>query len=336
MNSDRRLRIFGTESPPSGSRDVRNGSENVPPDTTAVWYLTDGRPGHRTQIDGLLQALDRLTPLRSREIPITDRWGWLPEALRGQFPEVPAPERPDLILACGHKTHLPGLWLRRRVGGRLIVLMRPTLPPQLFDLCILPDFHRIPLSPRVVATRGVINPMCPVAGGQIRPRSGLILLGGPSRHHRWSGPDILHQIRRLIRRDPTRHWTLSTSRRTPEDLVAALSGPDIGNLTVHPVAETPPGWLREELPRHETVFVTEDSISMLYEALTAGARVGLIHVPSRRRGRHSRCIESLIRDGWISPLETWERAGRLPAPPGRLAEAQRCAEIICDRFLRAA
>ncbi|MFG0331753.1 MAG: mitochondrial fission ELM1 family protein [Maioricimonas sp. JB049] len=321
---------------PSRPHTVRRDSGIMPPDTTTVWYLTDGRPGHRTQVDGLLQALEQLTPLRCREIPITDRWGWLPEAIRGRFPQAPAADRPDLIVACGHRTHLPGLWLRHRVGGRLIVLMRPTLPPQMFDLCILPDFHRIPRSRSVIATRGVINPLCPVQETEILPQRGLILLGGPSRHHRWSHPDILQQVRRLISRDPDRQWTLSTSRRTPKVLVEELSELTFGNLVVRPVSQTPPGWLRAELPRHDTVFVTADSLSMLYESLTAGARVGLIDVPARRRGRHVRCIEALIRDGWVTPFENWERAARLPDPPGRLAEAVRCAEIIRDRFLRAA
>ncbi|WP_145367159.1 mitochondrial fission ELM1 family protein [Maioricimonas rarisocia] len=321
---------------PNRVQTVRRAADGIPSTTTTVWYLTDGRPGHRTQVDGLLQALARLTPLRSREIPITDRWGWLPEAIRGQFPQAPDGGRPDLIVACGHKTHLPGLWLRRRVGGRLIVLMRPTIPPQMFDLCILPDFHRIPRSRRVISTRGVINPMCPVQEAEILPQSGLILLGGPSRHHRWSHPDILQQVRKLIARDPDRTWTLSTSRRTPTALIEELSELAPQDLVIRAVSETPPGWLREELPRHETVFVTEDSLSMLYEALTAGARVGLIHVPARRHGRHTRCIATLVREGWVSPLEMWEQTGRLPDPPGRLAEAERCAEIIRDRFLRAA
>ncbi len=83
------------------------------------------------------------------------------------------------------------------------------------------------------------------------------------------------QIGALLARKPDVHWTLTTSRRTPVDFLAQLDV-DRPQLTVVPCAQTGPDWLPEQLARAAQVWVTQDSVSMIYEALTAGAAVGLL------------------------------------------------------------
>src|SRR5690606_9436172 len=101
---------------------------------------------------------------------------------------------PHLIVAAGHATHLPALAARRARGGRAIVLMRPTLPTPLFDLCLVPEHDLLSLSGRlnrfrVVPTRGVLNPF--EASADADQTTGLVLIGGPSKHHGWSDVDML-------------------------------------------------------------------------------------------------------------------------------------------------
>ena len=71
---------------------------------------------------------------------------------------------------------------------------------------------------------------------------------------------------------------------------------------------------------------------MLYEALTAGCRVGLLRLPRSRAGRVARGVERLLAEGWIMSYEGWQ-AGVCPAPPtGVFDEAGRCAHWILDRW----
>jgi hypothetical protein len=71
---------------------------------------------------------------------------------------------------------------------------------------------------------------------------------------------------------------------------------------------------------------------MVYEALTSGAAVGLLAVPKKEIGRVARGMQQLQQSGWITRFADWNQPGPLPIPPGKLHEAHRCAQIICERY----
>ena len=105
-----------------------------PRDRVVVWRFTDGKPGHEKQSHGLLQALGELTPLEIHRFDVRFRymlWRQLRgHALHGDV-DVPIP---DLIVGVGHRTH-PWMLLSRLVcGGKVVVLMKPSLPHRWFDL----------------------------------------------------------------------------------------------------------------------------------------------------------------------------------------------------------
>ncbi|NIO15096.1 MAG: hypothetical protein GTN86_07590, partial [Xanthomonadales bacterium] len=54
----------------------------------------------------------------------------------GKLPALASCPDPDLVLGAGHATHLSMLAARRARGGRLVLMMSPTLPRRLFDLCL--------------------------------------------------------------------------------------------------------------------------------------------------------------------------------------------------------
>ena len=66
-------------------------------------------------------------------------------------------------------------------------------------------------------------------------------------------------------------------------------------LTVVPVAATGPDWLPAQLARAGQAWATADSVSMVYEALTAGAAVGILDVPRQRASRISRDVSSFMK-----------------------------------------
>jgi mitochondrial fission protein ELM1 len=106
----------------------------MPTRSLIVWRILDGKPGHEKQTRGLSQALASLVPVSLHDLPSNRRWrDWL-HWLGGTFPAGQDLPRPDLILIAGHATHWAGLAARRAHGGRLIVLMRPSLPRGWFDL----------------------------------------------------------------------------------------------------------------------------------------------------------------------------------------------------------
>lgn len=296
-----------------------------------LWRLTDGKPGHEKQSLGLARALQRLTDAVCHDIavhPGAGAWlAWLAWLL-GRFPAGAGLPGPDLVLAAGHATHLPALAARRARGGRIVVLMRPSLPIALFDLCLIPAHDHPPQRPNVIVTRGVLNAVEP--GGPHDARQGLILIGGPSRHYRWDDAAVAAQVQSLMTAQPDVRWTLTTSRRTPTGFLAALGMPM--GLDIHPYNQTPPGWLEAMLARCAQVWVSPDSGSMVYEALTAGCRVGLLDLAAIPGSRIARELAALSEQGLVTPFPRW-RVGQSLAPPMQgFNEAERCAREILERW----
>ena len=299
---------------------------------TTLWLITDNKPGHRSQLQGLAQALAARTAVETHWIDAPGGRSALRHWLTGRFPPGAALPDPDFILIAGHRTHLAGLAARRARGGKLIALMRPSLPLRWFDLCVIPQHDRPPARANVIATRGVLNTARP--SPEREADKGLFLIGGPSKHHGWDTPGLLAQIDAILAATPAMRWTLTTSRRTPADTESALLALRDRGVNVRPVRDTPPGWAMAQVARSAQAWVTEDSVSMVYESLTAGAATGLLAVPRLGETRITAGVAELQRAGLVTAFADWVRTGQLAAPLERLAEADRVAEAVLARFRR--
>lgn len=299
-----------------------------------VWVINDGKPGHVNQSLGLAEALARASPTDIRTFPALAPWrAWL-AWLSKRAPHGKEP-RPDLIVGAGHATHLTLLALRRARGGRAVVLMKPSLPRRAFDLCIIPEHDGVEPDAHTLVTEGALNRIRPPALRTTETATrGLLLIGGVSTHFTWDSDAILLQIQSITARTPAIQWTLTTSRRTPEDFLAQLPK-TAPNLTVVPHTATPPDWLPAQLVRCDNVWVTPDSASMVFEALTAGADVGVFDLPVNPKSRVAWAVARLADAGRVTRFTAWcaqetpyPALRRKPNPP--LAEADRCAAWILD------
>lgn len=296
-----------------------------------IWRLSEDKPGHEKQTRGLAAALARLAPTQVHDIPLGGtRIGPLDWA-RGRFEsgrDLPAPR---LILGAGHATHFALLAARRAWGGRAVVLMRPSLPLGLFDLCLIPEHDRPPRRANVVITRGALNTVAPTTDHD--PARGLLLIGGPSTHYRWDDRRVAAQLAEIVAAEPDVRWILTTSRRTPPTFLTELAGWGAPpNLRILSHRETPAGWLEAELARCCPVWVSPDSVSMVYEALTAGCGVGLLDLEAEPASRVARGVAGLAASGELTPLAAWRVSHALAAPSEPFDEAARCARLILARW----
>lgn len=292
-----------------------------------LWLVCDGKPGHENQSLGLAEAIARRVPCTIHRISLAGKRGLLGR-IRAALAESADFPMPDLILAAGHATHPALLWLARKHAAKSIVLMRPSLPLSWFDHCIAPshDFPGGCARENVILTRGALNRVTP---GEGEKTGKLILIGGPSKTHGWDGAALLEM---LVKATDRGGWELTDSRRTPagflDEVQAKLPG-----VTVFPHQQTPPDWLPGKLQLAKEVWVTEDSVSMIYEALTSGARVGLLPVPRLKSdSRVLRGIDGLVADGFLTPYSDWRKTQRLLSPPETLREADRCAWQVISTF----
>jgi len=296
--------------------------------TAVIWRFSDNKAGHDSQSSGLVAELSQR--LTVNEYVLRAEAGFKPFcawALRRYAPGAALPA-PDLLVGAGHATHPHLLAARRCYGGRSVVLMKPSLPCAWFDLCLVPQHDRVKPADNVFTTRGVVNTIRP--GGRHDDATGLIVLGGPSRHFIWNNETMRQQVEQLLRQRPRARWWLTTSRRTPAALLERL-GRQPGLRCVS-AAATEPGWLATRLAEAGEVWVSRDSMSMVYEALTSGARVGLLEVAGRGNNRVSAAVDQLVGEGLVGAPGCWQSP---PQSVQRLHEASRCADWIVKQWLNA-
>lgn len=283
-----------------------------------LFIISDGKKGHENQSRGLAEAILRRCD-GSYEI-------------RGLDEVLSQPEkRPDAIIAAGHATHPFLLRLSRLHRCPSVVIMKPSLPSFLFSCCLVPQHDLKPInrfSKNFIVTQGALN-LIP----ETIPEKGeeaLIMLGGPCKHFEWKLPPILSAVEALVKAQPGLQWTLGDSRRTPAETLPAIE--DLGlPITIAPHQEATGTWLVDRLLASRVAWITPDSTSMLFEALTAGCHLGTL--PLQAKGtRLSRAHETLAKEGWLTPFANHDPASPLPGPPSLLQETARCAELLLAKL----
>jgi len=294
-----------------------------------IWRLIDEKPGHQNQSIGLCTALERITPLQCFDITVEGRWSHFVEWLLGRFTPGKELPSPDLIIGAGHATHFGLLAARRHRGGRSVVLMKPTLPVSWFDLCIAPEHDRVS-GANVFTTQGVINAILP--SQKERGEQLLILVGGISQHCQWDDDLIIEQILAISEASPQANIIVTDSRRTPVTFLEQLQNHQLNNLTITSWKQTPPDWVGQQLAESKVVWVTPDSVSMVYESITSGATVGLFDLASKGEGRVSDGIQMLLAKERITAFSRWRESGHMAEPKGTFCEADRCANWMLTEW----
>jgi len=290
-----------------------------------IWRLLDGKTGHEKQTLGLSIALSRQYPSEVIDLRVaTPIEGWK-NWLLGKFPAGNSLNKPDLILAAGHATHIHLLAAARATRAKTILCMKPTLPYRCFDLCLVPEHDSPRIYSNVIPTRGALN--AAHANTTKEKNTGLFLIGGESKHYAWDNQTVINQIKHVIKHQPEITWTLTTSRRTPTAFLEHLRK-TTSNVKIVPNEGTYRGWIEEQLSRTEIVWATPDSANMVYEGLTAGCATGIFPLTPISHSRIQAGLDKLIAENWISNNPTQ----RPPTPTFLLNEADRCARIILDRF----
>ncbi|MBQ1960844.1 MAG: mitochondrial fission ELM1 family protein, partial [Akkermansia sp.] len=185
----------------------------------------------------------------------------------------------------------------------------------------------------IFQTVGAINSIRPVEG--VEKKETLILVGGPSKEFIWDSEFVLTQLTTLARRT-TNPMVLTTSRRTPQDFAADVANA-CPSMKVEPVETTGPNWVADHLATAKEVWVTQDSVSMVYEALSSGAPVGILELPRKNRdaqkcSRVVRGLSMLIEDGSACTFTEWAKEGIIPRSKSILNEAGRAADYILQKF----
>jgi mitochondrial fission protein ELM1 len=295
-----------------------------------IWRIVDGRRGHDNQSRGLVNALSRHVSCVCHDISVTNTRTGLWHLLLGKYPAGDSLPGPQLIIGAGHATHIHLLCARRAHGGRTVVIMKPGLPAALFDFCLIPDHDNPGISDSSIITRGALNAITP--GKHHDPARGLIMIGGPSRHYDWDDNSLLDQVSRILGKAHDIQWVITDSPRTPDSTSILLNKIMRPNTVFRPHKDTGPDWVSAQLQNSGYVWVSEDSMSMIYESMTAGAATGVLSVPARKKSKIYHSINRLADNEMVTRFSDWVSGKPLSVCPEPFDEADRCARELLDKI----
>ncbi len=264
----------------------------------AVVILSDRRPGHYHLAEGVAAAIARRRPVTIQHVDVSKspflRGRLLAALLQAGLPAAIALRwgyalaadalgAPDLVVSAGGDTLAANVAAARITGAANIFCgTLRHFPPEAFSL-IVSSYERHARLPRhVVALKPSSFDPDALGRGHLRglpvdgkPRLAGLLIGGDSGLFRYSDEEwrrLAGFVEGAYREDGTR-WIVSTSRRSPEsigDLMADLARDPEGPIARFIDYRTAgPGTLPELFGAVEAVMCTEDSSTMLSEAVCA-------------------------------------------------------------------
>ncbi|MGI9535859.1 MAG: ELM1/GtrOC1 family putative glycosyltransferase, partial [Desulfocapsaceae bacterium] len=269
-----------------------------------VTLFSDGRPGHVKQSMGIVNALKAYTDVELNKVVVPDRHflhdlgSHLSYLLHlGGATRSTGDLQADLLIGTGSSTHVPMLSTGRGTLAKTVACMTPA--PHLrakFDLCCVPIHDQVKPADNIFFTIGPPN-ISQVSLKQDLSRS-LILIGGVDESsHSWDEQRLVADLSTLIESSEKTSWLISSSPRTPDstELQVKQKLAVLPQVNFAPFAETEKGWLEEMYRIHGSIWITADSISMVYEALSAGCRVGVLPVHWRKKNnKFQRSLEYLL------------------------------------------
>lgn len=261
-----------------------------------ILILSDGKKGHLNQSLALAKALCLGDSSKVFTLEISNKSLFKVLKEIRQSIEI---NSPSYIVAAGRKTHLALIFCRWIFSVKTIVLMKPQYPLSLFDWCVIPEHDGVENKHNVIHTVGALNDFQPIdaSSGDFD----LVLLGGRSKEFSWSDQSVFNQILR-IQELTSAKVVVSGSRRTPASFFDFFKGKHFSSIECLAVDELGPHWYVEHLLAARRVWVTMDSVNMIYEALSAGKFVGVIELPVIKTGRVFKGFKGLLKRNWIRPL----------------------------------
>jgi len=245
-----------------------------------IWLILDGKRGHEKQIEDLAFCINKKITSNIKKIKKISLLKIIFNFLGIGVDPCRNFSRPDLIIAAGHKTHLDALQKKLKYGGKVILIMKPSIPSFLFDLTIIPFHDKIFWGKNILKIFGSVNKI-ENKRKQLKNKA-IIMVGGPSKNFLWNSSEIILSIKKIIEKNPKLIFTLATSRRTPENFLTdiQINYNFCNKLEIVDHRFFSPQWLETEISKYEYSWVTQDSISMMNELISAGSKVTCISMQS--------------------------------------------------------
>lgn len=311
--------------------------------------LSDERPGHYHLADGVVAAMARIADVTETRLKVRRRRFIPMRFLRWLIARTKVPPRTilwlgygrsaadldmaDIVISAGGETLVANIAVARAIGAANIFCgSLRSLPPELFTLIVTSyarfanrPRHLVTLKPSAVDPDALGRPkVVPVFSAQNPPARAGLLIGGDSGlfHYERNEWERLFTVLEDVSRAWGTKWHVSTSRRTDDwvgDAVAELAAKGSAIERFIDYRNAGPGTLAEIFRAADIIVCTEDSSTMLSEAISA--RLPVVGVAPRQHAfkpEEAEYRQFLLENRWCRGIEI--DALDVPEFEGALAE----------------
>lgn len=300
--------------------------------TPTVWCISDGRAGIERQTVALSNALSEVISIETKIIRLNPRAPqvWLPPSLwPAPLAALPDNQRaqliapwPDVWIANGRRSIAYSLRAKAWSEGKSLIVQvqDPRVDPSRFDL-VVPPVHDGVKGGNVIETLGApvwfTQAQIDAAVAQFpdlasisKPKV-LVILGGPSKRHRFNlarAHAIIDDLAKIA--GSGAHLLITTSRRTPNEVTAlfrAFAKTVEGNFFGDVTRDGPNPYLAW-LASADAALVTEDSTNMMTDAAFFGLPIHLLRLEggdARFDRLHAGFINAGAARWFTGGLEDW-------------------------------
>ena len=299
-------------------------------DAPSVWVVLGDKPGDNAQVRAIEQALP--WPCVRKHIQVLEPYvfgkpkvGPTLYHIDRDLSDPLEPPWPDLILTCGRRPANVALWIREQSAGksRIVLVGKPSSMPGDYDLIVYSAENQFPPLPNLQA---ITLPLMRVDEAAVAQAADLweprfrklprpliaFLVGGPTGPFIFNPPAtrrLLDYINQVIAETGGTPY-ITTSRRTPPDVVAALqAGLPAGARLFVWSAEDAENPYRGLLGLADGFVVTGDSISMLVEVIRLGKPLAIFPLALGSLGAIDQFRRAFTR--WLFRPEAGTLADRL-------------------------
>ena len=256
-----------------------------------IWRLVDGKAGHDKQSLALVENLKNQARCKIFNINIQNITNPFLAIIFKKYNLDKGLINPDIAIGAGHKTHLYLLAIKRCFGAKIVVIMKPSLPLRFFDLCVIPKHDGVKSGSNVFITN------TPLVSFNLNKKKkenmALFLIGGPSKHYYWDSKRVLEQIKNISKQFKFKKLLITTSRRTPIEFINEFNKSKIKNIKLYEYTKIMNDWLDKNIIKVKNIWVTNDSYSMLIEAIASGAYTDILELKMKKKSKLSGEINTI-------------------------------------------
>lgn len=210
----------------------------------------------------------------------------------------------DCVIGAGSTVHMPMLLIKSYFKNKyqkdisLVSVLVPSLFHKKFNVICAPlhDDKKLTNNENIVYFEGSL---AKVSIKDIDENVGLIALGGINKHYDFDEEDLLKQIQYILTLYPQKKWFLFISRRTPSYITKEISKlkNEFSNLTITD------NEFDEVIEKASIKFITQDSVNMVYEALSSQGKTYLFNMNYKKENKITRQMNLLITNKQIGYIE---------------------------------